>query len=35
MQSNVDHLVENVTGAHVKLSDAECADMDRLGRAAG
>jgi pyridoxine 4-dehydrogenase len=31
---NVDHLVENVAGAHVKLSDAEFAEMDRVGRGA-
>jgi pyridoxine 4-dehydrogenase len=32
--SSVDHLVENVAGAHVELSDAEFAELDRLGRKA-
>lgn len=30
--SSVDHLVENVAGAQVKLSDAEFVELDRAGR---
>jgi pyridoxine 4-dehydrogenase len=32
---SVDHLIENVAGADVKLSDAEFAELDKQGRNAG
>jgi aryl-alcohol dehydrogenase-like predicted oxidoreductase len=31
--SNVDHLVENIAGADVELSETEFAELDRVGRA--
>jgi pyridoxine 4-dehydrogenase len=33
--SSVDHLVENIAGASVELSDAEFSELDRQGRKAG
>ena len=32
---SVDHLVENIAGASVQLSDAEFNELDRQGRKAG
>jgi pyridoxine 4-dehydrogenase len=33
--SSVDHLIENVAGASVKLTDDQFSELDRQGRKAG